>query len=518
MKAFSSKLYHFSLQALTGLFAAFFALLFAGAFLATCYATDMSSQLVLARWDNLLVNAVGSVVFLAVFALVLRFLVHSKKALTVLKWLVIAEVFVLGALLIVFGKTVPAADAMSVYSIAESLAGGDTSVIHPTASYLSYYPQQVGLVAFFEVLIRMIGLLPGDLPAYHFIKIVYVVLTAAIVLLQYHTLKLWGVSNRTLTVYLLLAGLNLPLIMYSSFVYGETPSFAALSAGILFLTLFYKKLSGASSLLTSCLYGLLSCAFFVLGTALRKNSLIVIIAVVLAALFQWLKDKKALLLVFAVLTALLCVNVLPVIERGYEHRADSELKTGVPAMSYFAMGMQESSRGNGWYNGFNFYTYQDSGMDTEQTVELSRAAIRERLTYFREHPDYAGRFYLFKTLSQWADGTYACRQATLATFGGRTAFFDSVYEGRLSLFVIEWCNIYQNVLYLGVLLFVLCIRKVRKNLPLIAYLGLIAVFGGFLFHTVWEANSRYIFCYGLLLLPYAALGISQLLKSLTDRK
>lgn len=31
--------------------------------------------------------------------------------------------------------------------------------------------------------------------------------------------------------------------------------------------------------------------------------------------------------------------------------------------------------------------------------------------------------------------------------------------------------------------------------------------GGFLFHTIWEANSRYIFVYSLLLMPYCAAGI-----------
>ena len=85
-------------------------------------------------------------------------------------------------------------------------------------------------------------------------------------------------------------------------------------------------------------------------------------------------------------------------------------------------------------------------------------------------------------------------------------------------------NAWQNVLYLGVLLF--CIATVRKRRPgngsanaaanddfrfhnicLYTYTGLIAVLGGFLFHTIWEANSRYIFVYSLLLMPYCAAGI-----------
>ncbi len=221
---------------------------------------------------------------------------------------------------------------------------------------------------------------------------------------------------------------------------------------------------------------------------------------------------------YGLLCALCCFCILPLTQAGYESKAGNTLSSGVPAMSYFAMGMQESSRGNGWYNGFNFNTYQENDMDTERTVQKSKEAIAERLAYFKENPGYAADFYLHKHLSQWADGTYACRQATLATFGGRHPFFDSLYGGKYSSYVISYCNVYQNVLYLGALLFC-CLGLFPKfqakktdacAFGLTTYLGFIGVIGGFLFHIIWEANSRYIFPYGLLLLPYAAMGIAKL--------
>ena len=178
-------------------------------------------------------------------------------------------------------------------------------------------------------------------------------------------------------------------------------------------------------------------------------------------------------------------------------------------MSYFAMGMQEASRGCGWYNGFNIDTYDATGMDSAAANEISRQAIQERLSYFREHPGYAADFYVRKHLSQWADGTYASRQATLATYGGRSEFFQEVYDGSLSSAYIEWGNAWQNVLYLGTLLF--CVSAVRRRREgadsLYLYVGLIAVLGGFLFHILWEANSRYIFLYSLMLMPYCAAGV-----------
>jgi hypothetical protein len=390
------------------------------------------------------------------------------------------------------------------------------------------------------------------------------------------------------------------MIMYSSFVYGEIPSFAALSVGCyLLLRLLGGVSPGGSSrdnvspggsspdssyrnnvsrndapsvtaydyvprMLRQILFtGFGSILFLTLSVMLRKNSLIPVIAVLLVLLFEALRPgrngKMRLgLLIMAVCLAVTSVSVLPLTQKIYEKKAGNTLSSGVTAMSYLAMGMQEASRGCGWYNGFNIDTYDTAGMDTAIANEISRLAIDERLTYFREHPGYTADFYLHKHLSQWADGTYASRQATLATYGGRSAFFKEVYEGSLSGGYIEWCNAWQNVLYLGVLVF--CIDSLKKRRKskvvghmadqtaghtvgctadqtaghtagrtadqmadqlgadrhdadrhgvdqLYVYVGLIAVLGGFLFHTFWEANSRYIFSYSLLLMPYCGTGV-----------
>lgn len=273
---------------------------------------------------------------------------------------------------------------------------------------------------------------------------------------------------------------------------------------------FLLKLLSQEARHLQVLYSFAALFFLALSVMLRKNNLILAIAVLIVVFLQWLKDRKAHLFVFALLCALFCFSILPMVQKSYELRADNKLSSGVPAISYFAMGMQESSRAPGWYNGFNFVTYRDTGLDTEATGKLSRQAIQERLEYFRKNPAYALDFYLHKHLSQWADGTYASRQATLATFGGRSSFFDNLYQGEYSIFFINYSNIYQNVLYLGAFLFCTfhLVRPRKHDLP--EYLGMIGVTGGFLFHIIWEANSRYILLYSLLLMPYCARGLSLL--------
>ena len=616
-------------------------LLFAGSFLTTCYADNMETQQVLLRPDNPLWNLLElagfGLLFCGCLSLYEKIGEKFRRGLLVFT---LTFVFGLGILLILFGRTVPAADALSVYNAAAEWILGNTDIIHPTVSYLSYYPQQIGLMAFLELLLRIWNLTGLSVPAWHFIKLVYVCLLCGAIWFQYLSLQyLWPENYKNISCcYLVLVCCNLPMIMYSSFVYGEIPSFAALSVGCyLLLRLLGGVSPGGSSrdnvspggsspdssyrnnvsrndapsvtaydyvprMLRQILFtGFGSILFLTLSVMLRKNSLIPVIAVLLVLLFEALRPgrngKMRLgLLIMAVCLAVTSVSVLPLTQKIYEKKAGNTLSSGVTAMSYLAMGMQEASRGCGWYNGFNIDTYDTAGMDTAIANEISRLAIDERLTYFREHPGYTADFYLHKHLSQWADGTYASRQATLATYGGRSAFFKEVYEGSLSGGYIEWCNAWQNVLYLGVLVFCIDSLKKRRKSKVVGhmadqtaghtvgctadhmadqhgadwhgadrlgadrhgadrhgadrhgadqhgadrhgadrhgadrhgadrhgadwhgadwhgadrlyiYVGLIAVLGGFLFHTFWEANSRYIFSYSLLLMPYCGAGV-----------
>ena len=568
-------------------------LLFAGSFLTTCYADNMETQQVLLRPDNPLWNLLELAGFGLLFCgcLYLYEKIGEKFRRGLLVF-TLTFVFGLGILLILFGRTVPAADALSVYNAAAEWILGNTDIIHPTVSYLSYYPQQIGLMAFLELLLRIWNLTGLSVPAWHFIKLVYVCLLCGAIWFQYLSLQyLWPENYKKISCcYLVLVCCNLPMIMYSSFVYGEIPSFAALSVGCYLLLRLLGSVSPGGSyrdnvsrndapsvtahdsvprMLCQILFtGFGSILFLTLSVLLRKNSLIPVIAVLLVLLFETLRpdrnSKMRLgLLIMAVCLAVTSVGILPLVQKCYEKKAGNTLSSGVTAMSYLAMGMQEASRGCGWYNGFNIDTYDTAGMDTALANEISRLAIDERLTYFREHPGYTADFYLHKHLSQWADGTYASRQATLATYGGRSAFFKEVYEGSLSGGYIEWCNAWQNVLYLGVLVFCIgSLKKRRKSRAaghmdgrtadrmaehtagytadqmaehttgctadrpgtdrlgadrlgtdrlgtdrLYVYVGLIAVLGGFLFHIFWEANSRYIFSYSLLLMPYCGAGI-----------
>ncbi|MDR0963687.1 MAG: hypothetical protein LBM60_03625 [Clostridium sp.] len=501
------------------LIALFVGFAFLSAFLFTSYADDMESQTALISWDNILINLCTILLGVVLFSLIAFWVCKKAKVRNrILLLLVLGWYLVAGMILAVLGRTVPAADAMSVFSMAEALAGGDTSVIHAADSYISYYPQQIGLIAFYEVCIRIWNLLGVSLKAFHFLKCLNVLFACCLVFCQYRIVHLLFQNEKAICYYLCFAGANLPLLFYTSFVYGEVPSLTLFFLGI-WLLLKIQKTAKKPALLPA----FLSCLCFACSVLLRKNMLIPIVALSMVLLLMSIYHKSWRRLVYSVILAVLSFCILPFTELIYESRSGNEIATGVPPLAYVAMGMQEASRGSGWYNGFNFQTYQNSQMDTALTNEISTQSIQESLARFQESPSYAFRFYTNKFLTQWTDGTYACRQATLATFGGRSPWIQEIYDGSMSKFFIAFCNAYQNLLYLGCLLF-FCFTIKGWGSPwkksvgerriilsdLYPVIGMIAVFGGFLFHMVWEANSRYIFPYEIFLLPYCALGLSKI--------
>ena len=69
---------------------------------------------------------------------------------------------------------------------------------------------------------------------------------------------------------------------------------------------------------------------------------------------------------------------------------------------------------------------------------------------------------------------------------------------------------YYNRIDIGIFLLFLRMHRSGNRPGLYFYLPMIGAFGGFLFHMIWEANSRYIFLYWLLIFPYASKGLFDL--------
>lgn len=520
MQKIVDSLYKIGEKIIKYLFLIFTAVLAVGALVINESADNMIDQNMVLSWDKLYLS-IPLTLLLALVVIGLGVLSEKKikKYLPLFITCLCLWYFALGAILIVRSITIPAADAMSVYFMADQLSQGNLGIIDTYNSYMSYYPQQIGLTSFLAIFFKIIHILRINVQAYHIFKLLYLVMICVSTYLQYRIVdRLWK-NERANCIFLFFSAINLPLVFYSTYIYSEVPSFFFFTIGAWILT---ELLAGSSNKVGTkgvyknkndgmriLGYAILSSLTFTAAVFIRKNVLVLIIAVVIVALFQMFKSKRLEWLAYAVVCMACCLLVFPIVISCFEKAAGSRLTSGVTAKSYFAMGMQEGGRGPGWYNGFNYNTYEASGLNPEIANEVSSAAIQERVDYFKENPGYAVKFYARKFSTQWYDGTYACLQATWATVGNRSAFFNELYYGKYTYAFILYCGALQNLMYIGAFAGVVSLISSKDKDSFWKYLFAIGVIGGLLFHTIWEANSRYIVTYSWLLIPYSALGLSK---------
>ena len=134
--------------------------------------------------------------------------------------------------------------------------------------------------------------------------------------------------------------------------------------------------------------------------------------------------------------------------------------------------------------------------DPENIKKQYEEKVKERLSYFSKNIVYAFNFYIKKIASMWTENTYsAVRHNTIENYS---------FENLISPITF-----YQKVLLiLMCLTSIIVIIQNRKNLSL-EVIFLITIFiGGFAFHILWEAKSRYIIPYIVVLIPITAININ----------
>ena len=168
------------------------------------------------------------------------------------------------------------------------------------------------------------------------------------------------------------------------------------------------------------------------------------------------------------------------------------------------MGMSESWRGNGWYN-------EDIGepalKNPQGIKEEYENKIKDRLTYFSQDIGYTFRFYTMKLASMWSENTYSAVRLNL------------LHESE-----DDYLNAIKEPLafYQKALLILMCVCSIivliqnRKKLSVNVIYLLLIFMGGFAFHIIWEAKSRYIIPYIVVLIPIASSEINKFTKKRKD--
>lgn len=360
----------------------------------------------------------------------------------------------------------------------------------PLKQYLEAYPQQLSLSFVYSMFFRII-----HFDVMEVLRILNLVGNILIVLAIYkigsHLSKTYK-TNKVLLLTLIVTFISLPLL--STFIYGDIPSLSL----CLFSVYFMMKYTETKKIV----YPIFASIFTMLAYLMRMNSLIFIIATVMYLLFNLIKDfrKKEIkekILNTAIIIMYIFISIFPstLVKNYYVEKYNLDKNKVYPNESYLLMAMEEAPRGNGWYNE---PTAEAAIRNPEGIRSEYVERIKNRLGYFLQNPGYAFNFYTMKITSMWTENTYSAIRNNTSTENDPLEKY------------VEPLTFYQKaLLILTCVCSLIVLIQNRKNISM-EIIFLITIFiGGFAFHILWEAKSRYIIPYIVVLIPVAAISINK---------
>lgn len=483
-----------------------FAFLFSISMTSSWLNHEVGDEYVYFEKDSLPRNLFFLVLALAVLAVLARLLQEllSQRKMNLLALLVSALSIGISLYWVQSSGTFPQADQEYIWEQAQLFNSGDFSGLQP-GGYVGIYQQQLGIITILRVLDRIAPFFHTE--GWHLFQLFSALTTGLLVYAGFRVVTL--ITDRQYVaqlLYLLLAFVCAPMYLYTSFVYGESSStaFSMLAAWMFLECLRTPRVRFFVGLYLSAFAALL----------LRTNTIIIFIAFAIVLVIKLLRNATrrlvsvGLVLLLAVLSPTVLTNSL------YGDKIPEGSKP-MPAILFVTMGTRDDVTNAGWYDSYSYLQYLDHDLDPLAASEAAGADLAAFLTQCREDPAYAADFYNRKIASQWNAPMYQCIVMNNRVEGPQTALVQSLYEGAANQRLTNFMNLYQSLIYGGVLVFT--VLGLKKRFPLENHLLLIAAFGGFLFSILWEAKARYVFPYFLLMIPYAAAGIGTMLTGLLQR-
>lgn len=408
----------------------------------------------------------------------------------ILLFLIIME----GFIIILSFRSIPRADQSDVMCAAYALKNGDYTPFQPDG-YISVCSNQIGLLWFWYIL----SFVFGDKN-----YLVFQLINVFAIALIYK--QLWDISEllklpKMCRVFILLFGIfYLPLLFYSTFAYGNIIAQMLAMVSLKYEMVFMKQ--------PRMKYVFLSAAALMLSVAMKENNLIFAVAMVIYAVLKLIETKEAKILIL-----MICM-IAGIITQAYFLEYLLEAKTGEhiggkSMWSFVAMGLHDNEEFcDGWWDGSNDDTYQESGYNADEQKKIAIADIQNRLQELNADKRYALRFFARKIASQWNNPTFQCFwiNQTCGSDVEHSKWTSNVLSIQYSEFITGILNIVQFLILSGVVLSVLLSKENS------AYILLKVIFiGGFLFHMVWEAKCQYALPYFVVLFPVSMNGYWNLL-------
>lgn len=409
-----------------------------------------------------------------------------------LKAIMLTLIAVTGVIFVFGGGLGLGADQLDIQRSVEALRQGNTGY-YERGEYMECFPNQYG----YTLVSYLFNIIFGSfsITAMRLLNVLCLVSV-------YNDISLIGKYSglgKTGQILVLLTGVFfIPATLHVFFLYGNLLGLALALMSVRLVLKAFKK--------DKLVYGLIACAVMLIGCMIKSNDMIFAIGIIIYCFFKAVSTKKYkhLIIIPILVIAVAVSSTIPVLIM--RKVTGMPLDGGASLYSFMVMGFQENNPGYaGGYNGFNIESYQALGGDKAAQTEYSKEVLKESILELVSEPYYFLNFFTRKQLHQWADPAYKSYWSVQAVPQQTTAqWFYELIRPDHAYPVIIALSFFQLIVWTGAVFYIWFGRKEKRSaeslvIPLI-------VFGGFLFHTIWEAKSQYTFPYFMLLFPISILG------------
>ena len=416
----------------------------------------------------------------------------------------VGMIMIVGITFVSQTKIAPPSDSHACYLLANSFMNGDYSAVVPKDSYLTLWPYQTGLIFILEKTMKLLN--TTDYVVFMRINVIFV---ALIVVSGYQIIRRYTKSVGACLGYSALMCTYFPLIFYTYWIYGNIPA----TALMVFSTWMFLMLTKSNEKWQTIVGGIGFFISTILACVYKSTCKIYLIALMIVLIIYVIKEKKLGIFAVVSLTLILAFFSTNFTQKYYEKKADNICGPGIPAVSFFAMGLQyqgEERIPGGW-NGYHSNLYIELDYDRDKAIDISKESIKESVEEFKNDPEFARNFFYTKLMKQWANQTHGVfwNTSNMGDTDAQNGFWRRYIEYKSYNKWLPFMDYHESILYSLILLGFagVVFRKIKnknddKETQILDILPVIVFIGGFLFSIIWEAQTQAVMYYPVILLPY----------------
>ena len=419
---------------------------------------------------------------------------------------IIIVISVINIFFIFISQNIPRADQQRVLEYATEIWQGNYEAFE-SGNYLDIYPNQNGIVLFCYLLCLI-----GGGRNFLLFQMVNALAVSAFYFFFYWYWRRYQKDKRFDEIILGLI-LFFPISLYVNYVYGILIGLVLAVSAILCQQIYLQNQSKKAFIL--------SMIFIALAYCMKSNYIIFAAGILLVYFMDFIINKKSWSItgIIGILFGILLFEGMVNKGLGFITEGKSTGVQGVPYVSFIVLGLRNENGSYGWHNGYVEKVYYQNNNDYVKAKNASIRDLKEEIRRKTANPRETIDFFQKKITSCWCEASFGAfynnRIDYQTVLQKHSSVYDDIfsYSGRWQRILYLFLEIFQNMVYFGIILYLIFFIK---ECSISKMIGLIIFLGGFIFHLFWEAKSSYALMYFILLIPYAVVGLGKCFDNIHD--